>query len=77
MRGEHVEDTLDGPVLRVIGKGGRERLLPIDDDLAALRARRGWRFPSPNGGHLTPAHVGKIVSRLLPDGWVLPEIANV
>lgn len=70
VRGEHVEDTLDGPVLRVVGKGGRERLLPIDDDLAArLRARRGWCFPSPNGGHLTPAHVGKIVSRLLPDGW--------
>lgn len=70
VRGEHVEDTLDGPVLRVIGKGGRERILPIDDDLAArLREHEGWCFPSPDGGHLTPAHVGKIVSRLLPDGW--------
>lgn len=70
VRGEHVEDGPDGPVLRVVGKGGRERLMPIDDDLAdLLRAREGWVFPSPNGGHLTPAHVGKIVSRLLPEGW--------
>ena len=70
VRGKDVEDTLDGPVLRVVGKGGRERLLPIDADLAArLRARQGWVFPSPSGGHLTPAHLGKIVSRLLPQGW--------
>lgn len=70
VRGEHVEDGLDGPVLRVVGKGGRERLLPIDEDLAArLRQRQGWAFPSPTGDHLTPAHVGKIVSRLLPRGW--------
>ena len=70
VRGEHVEDTLDGPALRVVRKGGRERLLPIEPELAVLlRARAGWAFPSPHGGHLTPAHVGKIVSRLLPDGW--------
>lgn len=70
VRGEDVVDTIDGPVLRVVGKGGRVRELPIDDGLAAaLRQRLGWCFPSPGGGHLTPAHVGKIVSRLLPDGW--------
>lgn len=70
VRGTDVEDTLDGPMLRVIGKGGRIRLVPISDELAArLRERSGYAFPSPDGGHLTPAHVGKLVSRLLPTGW--------
>ena len=67
---DHVERTLDGWTLRVLGKGERERLVPIADDLAeALRARPGYAFPSPQGGHLTPAHVGKLVTRLLPEGW--------
>ncbi|AKI28631.1 putative integrase [Gordonia phage GMA5] len=68
--GEHVEDTMDGPILRVVGKGGKVREVPISDDLAVrLRERAGYAFPSPRGGHLTPAHVGKLVSRLLPPGW--------
>lgn len=70
VRGGDVERGLDGPALRVVGKGGRVRVVPISEDVAeALERRRGYAFPSPNGGHLTPAHVGKCVSRLLPPGW--------
>jgi integrase/recombinase XerC len=29
----------------------------------------GWLFPSTQGGHLTPAHLGKLISATLPDGW--------
>lgn len=67
-RREDVEADLDGHSLLVHGKGGHERLVPLPDDLAAdlLRRSPGWLFPSSHGGHLTPHHLGKIVSRCLP-----------
>ena len=65
-----VEPDLVGWALRVKGKGGHVRLVPLPDDLAReLRGlHQGFVFPSPRGGHLTPAHLGKLVSMLLPDG---------
>lgn len=67
---EHVEPDLAGWCLRVSGKGGVVRLVPLPDDLAAeiLRRPAGWLFPSTQGGHLTPHHLGKVISRNLPDG---------
>lgn len=67
-----LERDLEGWSLRVRGKGGHVRMVPLPDDIARrIRAcPAGWLFPSPNrAGHLTPAHVGVIVSRLLPGGW--------
>jgi integrase len=66
-----VFEDLDGWSLRVRGKGGRVRLVPLTRWLALeLRAApAGWVFPSPGGGHLTPAHVGKLMSGLLGPGW--------
>lgn len=65
-----VVEDLDGWSLRVKGKGRRERLVPLRAELArALRSQPdGWVFPSPAGGHLTPAHVGKLMSALLGPG---------
>jgi integrase/recombinase XerC len=70
VRVEDLEPDLAGWSLRVVGKGGHVRLVPVPDDLARdLKGLRGgWVFPSPRGGPLTPAHLGKIVSRRLPDG---------
>lgn len=47
------------------------RQVPLPDELARriLSSPAGYLFPSPHGGHLTPHHVGVIVSRLLPTGW--------
>ena len=69
-RGNHVEPDLIGWSLRVVGKGGHVRLVPLPDDLARdLRSvGNAWVFPSSRGGHLTPGHLGKLVSQLLPDG---------
>lgn len=64
-----VHDALIGRVLHVRGKGGRERLVPLPDDLAAaIRLAGGWLFPGQIDGHLSAAHVSKLISRALPAG---------
>lgn len=71
LRREDLEADLVGLALRVVGKGGHVRLVPLPAELAELvRARPpGWLFPSSRGGHLTPHHLGKLVARSLPEGW--------
>jgi integrase len=63
----------DGWCLYVHGKGDRNRVMPVEVDLALeLRAAchrgGGWAFPG-KSGHLTAAHVGKLISQQLPDRW--------
>jgi integrase/recombinase XerC len=69
-RREDVEPDLTGWSLRVKGKGGHVRLVPLPDDVARTILERpaGWLFPSTHGGHLTPHHLGKLVSRALANG---------
>lgn len=72
----HSRDVLPdlvGYSLRVFGKGGHERMVPLPADLARtlLAQPGGYLFPTraPGHVHLTPAHVGVLVSRVLPEGW--------
>lgn len=72
VRREDVEPDLVGLSLRVLGKGGHVRMVPLPADLARqiLTCPPGWLFPSSKlPGPLTPAHVGVLVSALLPEGW--------
>ena len=71
VRTDHVVDTPDGPALRVDGKGGHVRVVPLHPDVVAAlaRVRPGWVFPSPAGGHLTPGRIGRLLSGLLPGVW--------
>lgn len=66
-----LERDLAGWSLLVHGKGGRERIVPLLDDVAALLRGLpgGYAFPGRIDGHLSPAWVGKVVSRLLVDDW--------
>lgn len=79
-RREDVEADLLGPVLRVVGKGGHVRLVPLPDDLhrMILRQAPGWLFPSDrNGsGHLTPHHLAKVVSSHLPEGMTMHTLRH-
>lgn len=69
IRGEDVQEDLTGHTLRVVGKGGHVRYVPLPEHLAGeLLAVDGFAFPSPSGGHLTPHHLAKIVARYLPPG---------
>lgn len=72
LHSDHIVDTLDGSAIRVIGKGGHEREIPIPDRIAwRIRAADGYVFPSTHGqaAHLTPQYLGKLVSWALPGDW--------
>lgn len=66
---------LVGWSLLVHGKGGRQRMVPIHDDIAFMIRRRlddqggGWLFPGRVDGHLAPRRVGELVGEVLPDPW--------
>lgn len=77
-RREDVAEDLVGWSLRVLGKGGKERLVPLPDELARMLLAQpaGWLFPSPAGGHLTPHHLGKMVSANLPAGFTMHTLRH-
>lgn len=78
VRGEHVERDLLGWSLRVKGKGGHVRLVPLTDEITVrLRATGpGWAFPSSQGGHLTPHYLAKLVSRHLSGGLTMHTLRH-
>lgn len=57
--------------LRIKGKGGRTREVPIHPDVAEyLRGLPdGYIFPGNDGGHLSPDRVGRLMSQALGPGW--------
>lgn len=66
----HSRDVI-GTDLRVTGKGGRVRHVPLHPDLATALAAlpAGWVFPGRIDGHLSAGHVGVTLKRLLGPGW--------
>lgn len=69
---EDIVADLTGWSLRVNGKGGRVRVIPLHGDVAALlrlAGGRGFLFPGQDGGHLSAPYVGKLIAQALPDGW--------
>lgn len=81
----HADDilqTADGYLLRILGKGRKERHVPmptaIAEELLTLIAKSGggYAFPSPEGGHLSPHWVGSIVSRLLPPEYTMHKLRH-
>lgn len=73
-----VVTTFSGPALRVLGKGEKERTIPLPADVAELlRALpTGYAFPGQDEGHLAPDTVGAIINRLLPRGWTLHSLRH-
>lgn len=66
----HSSDLVDDE-LHVHGKGGRRRAVPVTSTvlLEQLRGLDGWAFPNGKGSHLSPGHVGRLLSRAMPEGW--------
>ena len=74
----HSDDLVDGPTLVVHGKGGKDRVVPVSEALAAAIARRpaGWLFPNGQGGHLSAGWVGTVCSRVMDDVWTLHSLRH-
>lgn len=66
----HTDDVNDHEV-RVKGKGGRVRIVPLHPLIAAelSSAPPGFLFPGNEDGHLSADYVGKLIRRMLGDGW--------
>lgn len=69
----HARDAvpdLVGWSLRITGKGGHVRMVPLPDRLAAVvRAADGWLFHGQIDGHLSARRVGELVAEALPGTW--------
>lgn len=62
--------TASGPELLVRGKGAKQRIIPVTEDIAERIERSdGYCFPSRRGAHLTPHNVGVMLSELLGGPW--------
>lgn len=72
-----VDDSTGGKSLIVHGKGDKQRIVPLPEDLAiAILAADGWALPSPNGGHVEESYIGKHVAHLLPEGYSLHKLRH-
>lgn len=71
---------LQGWSLIVHGKGGKQRVVPLTDDLVAefraLTTHRGYLFPGQIDGHISAQWVGIMISRLMPPGWSMHKLRH-
>lgn len=59
-----------GHSLIVRGKGDKQRIVPLPDDLAAIvMDANGYLFPGRFSGHVEESYIGDHISHLLPDGY--------
>lgn len=67
---------LDGDMLYVRGKGGKERVVPVmrADLRKAIIHANGWLFPSQRGEHISPGWVSKRCARILPGTWTAHKL---
>ena len=80
----HAQDLVSdrsGTSLIVLGKGGRERIVPLRPETAravstACRMGGGWAFPGQDNGHLSPMHVSKLAAAALPGHWTLHALRH-
>jgi len=85
----NLEDLdLGGGMVRVMGKGGKERIVPVGSKataaLSSYLARRGelmeqrrsappYLFLNNRGGRLTPRSVARMIKKYLPQGGIVKE----
>lgn len=69
---------LVGWSLIVHGKGNKDRLVPLEDDMAyeLLSLEAGYMLPGNVEGHLSIAYVGRLASRALPGVWTLHKLRH-
>lgn len=82
IHGRDVISDLLGVSVLVHGKGGKDRLVPLNESVArelqrAVDASGAWAFPSPvTASHLTAGVIGKRVSGWLPAGYSMHSLRH-
>lgn len=72
-----VDDSSGRKSLIIHGKGDKQRIVPLPDDLAeAILAANGYVFRGRFGGHVEVSYVGKHISRLLPEGYTAHKLRH-
>lgn len=80
--GIHAKDIFDdlgGKSLIVHGKGAKTRYVPLPAGLAlelVETCNGGYAFPGNDDGHLSPRWVGKLITRLLPEGFTMHTLRH-
>ena len=70
-------DDVEADALRIHGKGGTVRRVPLHPVLAAeLAGVSGFVFPGKDGGHLSPDRVGRVMAALLGAGWTAHSLRH-
>lgn len=72
-------DHLDGDLLRVRGKGGKVRTVPVSGELLdrLIACPPGWIFPGRfPGQHVCNEYVGQRLSQLLPPGYTAHKLRH-
>lgn len=65
-----MRDTYGNASLIVHGKGDKQRIVPLPDDLATqIETAKGYAFRGRFKGHVEASYIGKHITKLLPDGW--------
>lgn len=77
----HTDDLIedgDDFSLVVHGKGDKDRVVPLPRSLGRTIAAgpAGYLFPGDDDGHLSPRYVGKLITRLLPDGFTMHTLRH-
>lgn len=65
--------------LRVRGKGGKQRVVPLTENLTCeIRActDSGYLFPGKIDGHISKEYVGQLISALMPRGWSMHKLRH-
>jgi site-specific recombinase XerD len=73
-------NDLYGWSLLVHGKGGKQRMVPVDDSLVQaihdFCPCGGYVFPGQIGGHISAQHVGILISRQMGDDWTMHKLRH-
>lgn len=73
----YLRKGLDGPVIRVLGKGNRWRELPAHPDVErVLRSHSGWLFTGRDGLPITGTLMSRRLSKALPDDWTAHSLRH-
>jgi len=66
-------DQIGDRMLTVVGKGGKQRSIPIksilEEPLRKVKERGGYAFPNVNGGPIGADAMGRRIARALPGKW--------